>query len=237
MPRLVSRAFPSEICQVPAVPELERNAPRKSHRGPRVLFALLVILLCAVIPGVVVPTLMCRGEHKTLKDIGVVAPFSLVDESGRPFTDEAMRGKISIVSFIFTRCDTICPVTAMKLERIQEKTFDRGREIKLVSFSVDPKFDTPEQLAAFAKKYRADAERWRFVTGDFDAVYKVIEGSFMTSMARMPDKPNGVPDISHQGYFLLVDKALHIRGIYDSDTVNQLEELMSDARYLARTQK
>lgn len=219
-----------------ADPILERNA-RRPLRGPRLLVGLLVILLLAVIPGIVVPTLVCRPETKHLDDIGIVAPFSLVDESGQPFTSDAMRGKITIVSFIFTRCDTICPVTAMKLERIQEKTFDLGRDIKLVSFSVDPRYDTPDKLAAYARQYRADPERWRFVTGDHDAVYRVVEGSFMTSMMRLPDKPSGVPDIAHGGYFLLVDRNLHIRGSYDSDRVHTLDELMSDARYLARTQK
>lgn len=218
------------------VPVLERAA-RKPVNGRKLLFALLVILLVAIIPSVLVPTLLCRPPHKTLPDEGVIPPFTLVDERGQPFSDEAMAGKISIVSFIFTRCDTICPVTAMKLQRIQEKTFDRGREIKLVSFSVDPTYDTPERLDAFAKKYRADPERWRFVTGDHDAVYKLVEGAFMISMMRLPDKPSGVPDISHQGYFILVDKALHIRGLYDSDDIQRLDEMMSDARYLARTQK
>lgn len=212
-------------------------AATQSVPGRRLLFGLLVILLVAVIPSIVVPTLMCRPEHKQLRDMGTVGPFSLLDERGQPFTEAAMAGKISIVSFIFTRCDTICPVTAMKLERIQEKTFDLGRDIKLVSFSVDPKYDTPEKLAAFAKRYRADAERWRFVTGPYDDVYKVVEGSFMSSMMQLPDKPNGVPDFAHGGYFLLVDRALHIRGLYDSDRVHQLDELMSDARYLARTQR
>jgi protein SCO1 len=218
------------------VPALERAA-RKPVPGRKLLLGLLVILLVAIIPSVLVPTLMCRPPHRNLPDEGTVAPFNLIDERGQPFGDEAMRGKISIVSFIFTRCDTICPVLAMKLERIQEKTFDRGREIKLVSFSVDPKHDTPEKLAAFAKQYRADPERWRFVTGDHDAVYKLVEGSFMISMMRLPDKPSGVPDISHQGLFLLVDKALHIRGIYDANDIQRLDEMMSDARYLARTQK
>ena len=210
---------------------------RSPVSGRKLLFALLVVLLVAVIPSIVVPTLMCRPPHKNLPDLGTVAPFTLVDERGQPFADDAMRGKISIVSFIFTRCDTICPVTAMKLERIQEKTFDLGRDIKLVSFSVDPRYDTPEKLAAFAKLYRADPDRWRLVTGPFDDVYKVVESSFMTSMMQLPDKPNGVPDIAHGGYFLLVDRALHIRGTYDSDRIHQLDELMSDARYLARTQR
>jgi hypothetical protein len=56
-------------------------------------------------------------------------------------------------------------------------------------------------------------------------------------MMRLPDKPNGIPDISHQGYFLLLDKNAHLRGIYDSDRINQLDDLIHDARQLARVQK
>ncbi|HEY5950645.1 MAG TPA: SCO family protein [Kofleriaceae bacterium] len=205
--------------------------------GRRLLFGLLVVFLIAVIPSIVVPTLMCRPEHKPLPDLGAVTPFNLVDQTGQPFTDAAMRGKVSIVSFIFTRCDTICPVITMKMARIQEKTFDLSRDIKLVSFSVDPVYDTPPRLADYAKKYGADPERWRFLTGPYDQVHALIEGPFMTSMLRVEDRPSGVPDIQHGGYFLLVDGNLHIRGVYDSDIINQLDALMRDARYLVRTSR
>jgi protein SCO1/2 len=257
MPHPRARAITTQICQVPPVQgtagrgalvdeRSERTAEPSSRAHPgggrripgrRLLFGLLVILLVAVIPSIVVPTLMCRPEQPPLPDLGEVGAFSLVDETGQPFTDAAMRGKVSIVSFIFTRCDTICPVTAMKVERIQEKTFDVGDKIKLVSFSVDPTHDTPDRLAAFGKMYRAKPERWRFVTGPHDKVYTLIEGAFMTSMMRLPDKPSGVPDIAHGGYFLLVDQNLHIRGKYDSDRIHQLDDLMHDARFLARTSK
>lgn len=203
--------------------------------GRRLLVALLVVFLAAVIPAVVVPTLMCRPEHEPPPDLGEVSAFSLVDQTGAPFTEAALRGHVSIVSFVFTRCDTICPVISMKMERIQGKTFDVAGAVKLVSFSVDPVYDTPERLAEYGKRYHADPERWRFVTGPYDKVYSLIEGPFMTSMMRMPDRPSGAPDIRHGGYFLLVDPDLHIRGIYDSDVINQLDALMRDARYLART--
>ncbi len=206
-------------------------------RGRRLLLGLLAIFIVAVVPAVVLPTLVCRKERKELPDLGTVTPFSLIDERGQPFTDAALRGKVTIVSFIFTRCDTICPVTSMKMGRIQEKTFNVGDKVKLVSFSVDPKHDTPERLAEFAKRYNADPERWRFVTGDFDKVHAVVEGPFMTSMMRLPDRPSGVPDVAHGGYFLLVDQNLMIRGTYDSDRIHQLDDLMSDARFLARTVK
>jgi protein SCO1/2 len=205
--------------------------------GRRLLFGLLVVFLVAVVPSIIVPTLMCRPEQKLLPDLGAVGSFSLVDQTGQPFTESAMAGHVSIVSFIFTRCDTICPVISMKMQRIQEKTFDVGDQVKLVSFSVDPQYDTPERLAEYAKRYQAEPERWRFVTGPYDKVHALIEGPFMTSMLRAGDRPSGVPDIQHGGYFLLVDPQLHIRGMYDSNVINQLDALMHDARYLARTSR
>ncbi len=205
--------------------------------GRRLLFGLLVVFLVAVVPSIIVPTLMCRPEQKLLPDLGAVGSFSLVDQTGQPFTESAMAGHVSIVSFIFTRCDTICPVISMKMQRIQEKTFDVGDAVKLVSFSVDPQYDTPERLAEYAKRYQAEPERWRFVTGPYDKVHALIEGPFMTSMLRAGDRPSGVPDIQHGGYFLLVDPQLHIRGMYDSNVINQLDALMHDARYLARTSR
>jgi protein SCO1 len=205
--------------------------------GRRLLFGLLVVFLVAVVPSIVVPTLMCRPEHKPLPDLGEITGFDLVDQTGQPFSDAALRGKVSIIDFVFTRCDTICPALSMKMARIQDKTFDLSRDIKLVSFSIDPAYDTPERLTAYATKYGADPERWRFVTGPADKVVDVIEKQLMTSMTRVGDRPSGAPDIRHRGYFLLFDRNLHLRGIYDSDLVNQLDALMGDARYLVRTSR
>ena len=203
--------------------------------GRRLLGWLLAIFLFAVVPAIVLPTLVCRPEDPALPHLGDVTAFALIDESRQPFSEEALRGKVTIVNFVFTRCDTICPVLSMKMERIQDKTFDVGERLKLVSFSVDPKYDTPERLAEFAKRYHAKPERWRFVTGEPDKVHHVIEKIFMTSMMQLPDRPSGAPDIAHGGYFLLIDPDLQIRGIYDSDRIHQLDELMRDARYLVRT--
>jgi len=208
------------------------------HRisGPRLLIGLLVIVV-AVALTIFIPSFVMRPADKKLDDLGTIGTFALTDEMGRPFADDALHGHVTIVNFIFTRCDTICPVSTMKMERIQAKTEDVAKQVKLVSFSVDPDYDTPARLLEYATKYRYEPDRWRFVTGEHDAVYDVIEHQFMTSMMRLPDKPNGVPDISHQGYFLLLDKNAHLRGIYDSDRIQQLDDLIHDARQLARTQK
>ncbi|HEX4421871.1 MAG TPA: SCO family protein [Kofleriaceae bacterium] len=196
---------------------------------------MLAILFAAVVPAVVAPTLLCRHADPVLDDLGAVGSFALTDERGEPFTDAALHDNVTLVSFLFTRCDTICPVTTMKMARLQDKTFDARAHIKLASFSVDPAYDTPPRLAEYAQRYKADPERWRFVTGPAGAMQKLVEGPFMNSMAREGVSPSGAPQISHSGYFLLVDQKAHIRGAYDSNDIHKLDEMIRDARYLVRT--
>ena len=88
---------------------------------------------------------------------------------------------------------------------------------------------------AYAAKFRANPEKWRFVTGPVDKVRALVEGPFMNSMVQDGVTKAGAPQISHNGYFILVDEDLTIRGIYDSSDVNKLDELQHHARYLART--
>ena len=84
------------------------------------------------------------------------------------------RGQVTIVNFIFTRCDTVCPVTSAKMHTVQERTADEPR-IKLVSISVDPAHDTVLALKAFAAKHGADDARWRFARGDIAAIKALVE--------------------------------------------------------------
>jgi protein SCO1/2 len=224
VPHRTVRAFPSQIC----------HGARVAVRGRRALLAMLAIVLIAV--GVVGATILTRRPDPKLDDFGDVGKFALVDDRGLPFTDDALRGHVTIVSFIFTRCDTICPATTMTMARVQEKTFDVGDRVKLLSFSVDPTYDTPERLAAYATKFRADPARWRFVTGPADAVEHVVEGTLGINMQRdAKDTPGGAPSIAHQGFLMLVDPRGHVRGHYPYGDVQELDEMIRDARFLART--
>ena len=215
-----------------------RGPGRRGVPGPRLLFALLVIFLVAVVPSVVVPTLMCRPNTPELPDLGEVPAFSLIDEHGEAFTEDALRGHPTIVGFVFTRCESICPVITAKMHGIQEKTSDRkGEGIKLVSISVDPEYDTPPRLLEYANLHQANFDRWRFLTGPKQAVHDLVEGPFMSSMLQQGLTASGAPSISHSGYLTLVDGELKIRGVYDSSDLQALERLMRDARYLARTHR
>jgi protein SCO1/2 len=102
-----------------------------------------------------------------------------VDQRGNPvkFQSEAIGGRIVVIDFIYTRCTTVCPVLSQVLALVQDGLGDRlnGRDIRLVSISVDPAADTPERLNAFAVRFGA-GPAWRWLTGRKHDIDRVLDG-------------------------------------------------------------
>jgi SCO1/SenC len=94
--------------------------------------------------------------------LGSVPAFRLVDQTGAVFGPERLAGRVWVANFIFTRCPSICPEMTGRLVRLQPRL---GEAVELVSVSVDPDYDTPEQMRAFAERHRANSPRWHFLTG------------------------------------------------------------------------
>ncbi len=108
------------------------------------------------------------------------------------------------------------------------------KNIRFVSFSVDPKRDTWEVLARYARRYHADPSRWIFVTGQAEAIYKLSRQGFKLGVdENAPDAPNiAVEPILHSSRFVLVDAQGSIRGYYDTEEPNAVTRLNADTRAL-----
>lgn len=173
----------------------------------------------------------CSREKKQapLEIYGEVPPFSFTTQEGKAFTRDDLLGNVSIANFIFTRCPTVCPVFSMKMQRVAERT---AETIQLVSFSVDPAYDTPERLAAYASNYDADPSRWHFLTGDPKQVRDTVEGALKIAMVEEGIDENGIPDIVHGVHFVLIDDMGRLRGYYNSDDPERIDQLVADARRL-----
>jgi protein SCO1/2 len=102
----------------------------------------------------------------------------LLDQDGRPvqFARDVVGDRIVVVDFVFTTCTTICPILSAKLAGLQGRLGDRlGKEVGLVSVSIDPARDTPERLKAYAARFKA-RPGWTWVTGEPETVNKVLKG-------------------------------------------------------------
>ncbi|RKG96686.1 SCO family protein [Corallococcus sp. CA053C] len=177
---------------------------------------------------------LARGRFTPLPKLGALPDFTFTRQDGQPWGSKQLRGHPFVANFIFTRCPTVCPVFTQKMARVQEHTAALGPRLQLVSFSVDPAYDTPERLAEYGQKYRADFARWSFLTGDYGQLKNTIVQGFKISMGREPGAAeDDLLSIFHGTHFVLVDGTGEIRGYYDSADPEATERLETDAHRLA----
>ena len=92
--------------------------------------------------------------------------FLLTDQDGQAFVLSHLRGKVILMDFIFTQCPGPCPMLSTKFSHLQRRLGKRlGKEVMLVSVSIDPQRDTPSVLQAYARRYKAELSGWKFLTG------------------------------------------------------------------------
>jgi protein SCO1/2 len=154
--------------------------------------------------------------------------FALTDQDGKPFESEQLKGNVWIGAFIFTNCPGVCPMMTQKMAKLQD-TID-AKDVRFVSFSVDPERDTPDVLKKYAQRFKADESRWRFLTGDKPAMLQAAAGLHLTAMPAEGDRA-----IQHDEHFLLVDRQGRVRGAYASKDDEEMKRLASDAKTLADT--
>lgn len=170
-----------------------------------------------------------------LPQLGAVPQFSLVTHDGRPLSQADLAGGIWIADFIFTRCGSLCPILSAQMAKLQTELARKGlRSVRLVSFSVDPAHDTPVVLQEYAQRFRADPNRWLFLTGERAALHTLIGQGFHLAVAeRAPDVADDSADlITHSDRFVLVDRDLQIRGYYHGTDQDALEQLLRDLQKL-----
>jgi protein SCO1 len=164
-----------------------------------------------------------------------IPSFSLTNETGKTFDSKSLKGKIFVASFFFTRCTTICPKITSQVSRVQD-TFLGDPEVQLLSISVDPKFDQPEQLALYAKRFDANKDQWHFLTGEKKMIYPLVLKGFHVPLADASEYDAAIknPDETfiHSERLVLVDKEGIIRGFYDGTDKKEVDRLLVEIKVL-----
>jgi protein SCO1 len=173
-------------------------------------------------------TLASCAKKPQLPELGQVPPFELTSADGKPFLSGALDGKVWVVDFFFTNCPGPCPRMSKQLAELQAQTAG-FRNFRIVSITVDPSRDTPEALAAYARRYQADPERWFFLTGRKDLIGNLMSEAFYLGFADNLQE--------HSTKFVLVDGKRRVRGFYDSFDApghagENIKKLLSDIQEL-----
>jgi len=195
----------------------------------RLAWGFLILVLTGIIVAFAWQRLRNSPAFGQPPVLGQLPEFELVERTARPFGSKQLAGKVWIADFIFTRCMGPCPRMSWNMQQLQGSLRDVD-DVRLVTFTVDPEYDTPWVLTDYAQRYQAITDRWLFLTGNVDAIYKLAQENFRVTAKRQLAGPSH--EIDHGTHFILVDAKGRIRGYYASEEDRVLELVAGDARRL-----
>ncbi len=179
-----------------------------------------------VVAGAAAARLGTASVAAPLPDYGSVPAFALVDQRGRQVTGATFAGRVWVADFIFTRCAGQCP---MMSSRMQELAARLPAGFQRVSISVDPAWDTPAVLSAYAERYGARDGSWLFLTGEPGAVRRLCRDGFHLAVG---DEGTAEEPITHSTRLALMDRQGRLRGYYDAMEEADMARLPRDVRAL-----
>jgi protein SCO1/2 len=164
-----------------------------------------------------------------LEKFAQVPAFEFTDQTGTPFGSENLKGKIWIANFIFTRCKGPCPLISTRMADLNTKLNKLRDGVVLVSFTVDPDYDTPEVLTKYGELLGANPAHWKFLTGQPDSIKDFVVKGLLQPLSKEPD---GTP--AHSQRFVIVDGEGWIRGFQNGEDPEVVQKLMVDIGGLLR---
>jgi protein SCO1/2 len=159
-----------------------------------------------------------------------IGNFSHYNQDSILMTNDSFKNYICVVDFFFTSCPSICPKVAKEMLKIQEGLSDI-ENVRLISFSIDPKRDTPERLKLYAENIGADSNKWHFLTGDKDLTLDLASTYFVAALEDA-DAPGG---FDHSGKIVLVDRDGHVRAFSEGTDPSETDEFIKNVKKLANS--
>ncbi len=167
------------------------------------------------------------GEFRTDSIYYTVPKFSFINQDSVVVSHHDYLGKLAVVDFFFSNCPSICPMLSAQMVRVQESVKKEGlaSNVKFLSHTVDPDRDTPARLKEYADLIGADLSNWNFVTGKAEDIYYQAETGYMLSAFPSDSAEGG---FFHTDKIVLLDKQMHIRGLYDGTSTKSVDKLIQD---------
>lgn len=156
------------------------------------------------------------------------AASKVLDHRGRRQNLAALTtGRITVLSFIYTRCASAeaCPMATgvlNQLHRASESDPSLAKNLRLISMSFDPSADTPERMAAYSNwaGHRKNAADWHFLTTRSQSELQPILDAYGQAVARRSDPKDPLGPLNHTLRVFLIDARGQIRNIYSSGTLD-----------------
>ena len=188
-------------------------------------YTLSIILLMGLGASWVIQK--ARFSHD-LPVIKLVPDFSFTNQYGEIFTQDNLRGKVSVLDFFFTSCAGPCPIMTYNMKELYND-FSQINEVQFISITVDPILDTKLKLKEYAEIQGVYDKRWQFLFSDLEQIKNLKKNGFMLYADQLPQ--------GHAIKFILIDENGKIRKYFDGTDDASQAVLRENITHLLRNFK
>lgn len=193
---------------------------------------ITLVLFTACQYNSAVTALPILGNHDIDPDTGdttlhQIPDFAFYNQDSVLITNNTFQQQIYVADFFFTSCPTICPKVKKQMQRLYKK-YQGNQQFSLVSYTIDPKRDTPTKLKTYAANLDVTSDKWHFLSGNQDSIYQLAEG-YLSIAKEDPNAPGG---FDHSGWLLLIDENRHIRSFCDGTKEEAVDQFIKDIDWL-----
>jgi protein SCO1/2 len=157
--------------------------------------------------------------------------FHFLNQDSVRVSSKELKGKLWVADFFFTTCSTICPRMTTQMKRLHAMTDDLSDQVQFISFTINPRFDSPSILKRYREYHGITAQNWEFLTGDEAETHRLGIENFMIAAGQDAEAVDGY---AHSEAFTLVDKEGYVRGVYNVSDPKQVDQLAKDIRKLLK---
>lgn len=195
-----------------------------NNKNKLILLAVLILTLILILSG-------CKKEFEPIKDLSNQQFVLLTQDSTRVTFPGFIKGKYTVMGFIFTNCPDICPLTTNNMRLIQEQLNKRDiKNVEFVSLSFDPEVDRPHVLKKYAELRDLDLSHWAFLTGNKSTTDSLIKSAGVFAVpSDTSTTPSGEDIIFyvHTDRIALINPEGQIIKNYFGSKIN-IEEIVND---------
>jgi protein SCO1 len=173
-------------------------------------------------------------KKSQLDTLHTLSHFEFRNQNNLKITQETFKGKIHVANFFFTICPSLCPKIMGNMQAVQ-MAFKNDSNILIASYSVLPNIDSVATLRKYANVHGIEDGKWHLMTGDKKMIYKTARKGYFADENLGVQKDEN--DFLHTENFILIDRNLHIRGIYNGTLPLEIEQLIADIKTLKLERK
>ena len=151
-------------------------------------------------PGPVLGATQVTYHGRRVQGGAVATDFALRDQRGRMVQLSALRGRIVVLTFLYTHCVDVCPLIAGNVDRAVRSLAPRSRDVVVLAVSVDPDHDTPGAVRRFVAEHRL-SRSFHYLTGPLDELRPIWQAYNLLI------EPGSAGRVAHSAYILVLNRS------------------------------